>query len=346
MKHKILIAGSGKTALDIGSFFLEKGHEVCWVTGSETQKTKVDRHLGRLERRQNILSGPKERSFSGSCCLVTDCPGSVDIIIESSHENLQKKKELFAALKSSTTKQTLLFSNSSSFLPETIAQNCFGAHFLYPLLLTNLVELVVPPVYQDEQYQKSLQLFQENDLDFIEQENNNCFLINRLLLPLQAECFKALRLGIPADLVDEASKCNIFPIGQLSLMDRIGLDIIYAAAVQYTHYLDSHDLDDHHLMIESLKTLVGAGKNGKKNQNGLLQGTPLPWQEDSEATFSTAALRSGLVAKFEERCQRALDNGEISPKKLSLVFARAYQANNCDIDLLQNRVRKDYSRTI
>lgn len=330
---KILIAGSGKTALDIGHFLLERDFEVFWVTGSTEQKSTIDKQLAKFRRRREMFSADIIQPMTGHCYLHGDkqIPG-VDVIIETTSEILVKKQQLFKSLQHLTTPKTLLFSNSSSFFPDSIHPNCFGAHFLFPLLLTNLVELIRPAEYSEERFQQSVTFLKKIDIDFIEQDHSNGFLINRLLLPLQAECLKAVRLGTPAPLVDEASRCGIFPIGQLSLMDRIGLDIIHNAAIQYTNYLETEILPAHEEMLQILEDLIKCGKKGKKNRNGLLVGAPLPWGNNQQENHSLTGWETMFAEKLRSRCRYALIRGEISKKELEIVFNRVYHADPVDLD--------------
>ncbi len=336
---RILIAGSGKTALDIGFYFLEQDHKIHWVTGSQEQHTKVEKQIAKYQKRQRLFSAAPDKQVTANCSLLDclDLP-AVDVVIETSSEILIKKQQLLASLEKFVTPETLLFSNSSSFLPQTIFPHCLGAHFLFPLLLTNLLELIVPPGCSSEKRNQSIHFFRENNLDIITQDSKNGFIINRLLLPLQAECCKAIQQGIPLSTIDEASKCGVFPLGQLSLIDRVGLDIVHSAALQYTCLIEPEDLSNHEIMLETIGRLVQLGKRGKKNKDGLLMGQSLPWVEKPQAETSPAELSSLFFQKLQTRCIQALEREEITPDELTTVFTRVYQVNDfqlSDLDVVR-----------
>ncbi len=336
---RILIAGSGKTALDIGFYFLEQNHKIHWVTNSQEQHTKVEKQIAKYQKRQRLFSATPDTPITANCSLLEflDLP-AVDVVIETSSEILIKKQQLFDSLEKFVTPETLLFSNSSSFLPHTISPRCLGAHFLFPLLLTNLIELIVPPGCSSEILNQSVRFFRDNNLDIIAQDSKNGFIVNRLLLPLQAECCKAIQQGIPLSTIDEASKCGVFPLGQLSLMDRVGLDIVHSAALQYACLIESADLSNHEIMLETLGRLVQLGKRGKKNKDGLLMGKSLPWVENPQAETSSAELSTRFFQKFQTRCIQALEREEITYEELTTVFTRVYQVNDfqlSDLDVVR-----------
>lgn len=334
---RIVIAGSGKTALDIGFYFLDRNHEIHWVTNSSEQKIKVEKQVAKYRKRQLLLSASPDTGIKANCSLLDGIdPAPVDVIIETSSEILIKKQQLFTTFENIISNETLLFSNASSFLPQIIHPQCLGAHFLFPLLLTSLLEFIVPPDCSLERTNKSLQFFRDNDLDIIIQNAQNAFLVNRLLLPLQAECCKAIQHGIPLSTIDEASKCGIFPIGQLALIDRVGLDIVRSAALQYTSSIDPEDLPNHEIMLETIDQLVQLGKKGKKNKDGILMGQALPWDEKPHDQTLSAELASLFFQKLQTRCIQALDRKEITPEELTKVFTRVYQASDFVLsDLLE-----------
>ncbi len=326
----ILIAGSGKTALDIGFYFLERGHDVIWVSGSPDRRKKLEKRLARYEKRRTSLDNGATQG-SASCGLPDDrnLPAA-DVIIESTSEILEKKRRLFISLLEQTTPETLLFSNSSSFQPEKIADGCLGAHFLFPLPITGLVELIIPHGCSPAKVEQARKFLSTNGLDILEQQSGSGFLVNRLLLPLQAECFKALVAGVPAEIVDEASRCSIFPVGQLSLMDTIGLDIIHTAVTQYSRSRPGEASSDLISMVQALDRLILLGKKGRKNRDGLLMGAPLPWH-GQQGVPSYDGLADIFTATFRNRCRQALDEAEISAGDLALVFDRVFQADSFEL---------------
>lgn len=313
-------------ALNIGNFFLENGCRILWTTGSLTQKIKLEKHLDKLKRQRALFATGDEEPLNAECYHLSDrnIP-KPDIIIESTRESLVEKQKLFSTLAALIDERTMLFSNSSSLLPDLIHPKCLGAHFFFPVILMGFIELIIPPNCSAASQERAIRFFSEYGFDIFLQNSNNGFLVNRLLLPLQAECFKALRDGCPAPLVEQASSSDLISRGQLSLMDNIGLDIIHAAAIEYRSLIDPASLVDHELLISSLEELLLLGKKGKKNKNGLLLGDKLPWPGKRQSRDRFIQLQQRLEIQLQLRCKKALDDNEINPSQLGLVCSRIFQ---------------------
>ena len=314
-------------AWTIGDFFLEKGLSVHWVTSSPEQRAELLQRIAKIRRRTAKFFPERQSLFDADChLLAADGIPLPDVIIESTHESSAQKKEALASLSHLITEQTLIFSNSSSLLPRTLHRNCLGAHFFYPVQLTACVELIVPETCHEQRRRESLRFFQENSCDVLEQDENNAFLINRLLLPLQAACLGALQGGIPAKVVDEASKSDLIGLGQLSMMDAIGLDLIHTAAANYRNLAEKTAQADHDLLISGLKRLLDLGKRGKKNKDGLMIGCDLPWPNHTVSAVERQNLQQHLGDTLKEACLQAYRRQNITLDQLQIVCERIFQA--------------------
>ena len=324
---KVLIVGSGKMAWNIGHFFLEKGLSVHWLTSSPEQRAEFLQRLTRARRRMARFFPERLGQFDADChLLASDGIPLPDVIIESTHESSVKKKEVLASLSHLITERTLIFSNSSSLLPRTLHRNCLGAHFFFPVQLTAFIELIIPETCSEQRQRESSRFFYENGCDVFEQDEKNAFLVNRLLLPLQAACLGALQDGYPAKVVDEASKSDLIGLGQLSMMDAIGLDLIHTAAANYLNIAEKTVQADHDLLISGLERLLDLGKRGKKNGDGLLIGRDLPWQNRKVSAVERQNLQKHLGDTLKEACLQAYRRQYITLDQLQIVCERIFQA--------------------
>jgi 3-hydroxyacyl-CoA dehydrogenase len=163
-------------------------------------------------------------------------------------------------------------------------------------------------------------------LHAIVQSPANAFAVNRLLLPLQAEAVRALRAGWPAAVVDGASATPLAPYGQLALMDAVGLDVIAAAVANYRRRLPPGEARDYTELGETLESLLASGKRGKKNRNGFLSGSPLPWAVCAPSPGETAELAYDFRALAASTCTRAIESGDIDAENLDLAFSSLFAA--------------------
>lgn len=313
-------------AINIGLFFLHRSYQLHWLSHSSERLNSIEKTIARTYKRIKCFFPEKLEHFHAGCSLYGSDVPEPDIVIESSRESLAPKQEIFQSLSYLFTEQTLLFSTSSSLLPHTIHSRCLGAHFFYPVELTNIVELISSTHISETVYHRSSQFLRENSLDVIEQDVHSAFLLNRLLLPLQAVCFKALQNGFaPAD-VEAASRSELISFGQLSLMDSIGLDIVKAAAVNYRHFIATIPDQDFNNMLLSLDQLLQMGKVGAKNNNGLLVGTPLPWPQKKKDKKKLHSLRNRFKQLLEDGCREAVQQKKTSKEHLRMSLDRVFHA--------------------
>jgi len=275
----VIVIGSGKIAQDFGARFLAEGSEVTWISRDEKRLSTLGRKIKRLTRRwaRDREGAPPAGSASFALTSAAAALGSTpSIILECVAETLEAKHAAARLAESLAGVETLLLSASSSFLPSEHGPRWLGAHPFYPLELTSLVELVVPRDCDGTREAAAFDVLENLGLDIVTQDERQAFALNRALLPLQAECFAALGEGMAPAIVDEASQLASLPVGQLALMDSVGLDTIRAAASRYTSRLAPLVAASYSPLIEGLELLLAAGKRGKKNGEGLLCGRALP----------------------------------------------------------------------
>jgi len=320
-------------AVNIGLFFLQKEYPVHWLSRSPDQLARLDKTVVKTKKRIKRFFPEQLHSLNASTSLYSSNIPQVDILIESSRESLKDKQQIFASLAHIITKETLLFTNSSSILPHRIHPHCLGAHFFFPLELTQIVELISCNGKEHHHYHQGLAFLTEPGLDVIEQDKETAFLINRLLLPLQTLSFVALKNGFSPEDIEFLSKSELISFGQLSLMDSIGLDIVMAAAMNY-QTLSEQILDpDFNTLISSLDQLVKMGKIGAKNRNGLLMGTPLPWLKKEKNKKQLHSLSKQFKQLLEDGCHEVLRKKAIPAQQLKLCLDRIFHGSRLPHDL-------------
>jgi len=321
----IVVAGSGKMARDLGLFFLGRGHSVSWLSRDEVRLETLERWIRKRVRRLASLFPdwkPGEPAF-----FVVGDPEvpAADVFIESINEEEREKQELLRSLDEIIPPGALRFSNSSSILPATIHPSCAGLHFFYPVELTGFVEAVFPEDFDVRDKERILDLLRESELECVEEGTETAFAVNRLLLPVQNECFRALRTGRAADDVDEATVSDLLPLGQLTLIDNIGLDVVYPAVCNFTSRMGPGISDQYEPLRAGLRELLDIGKRGHKNRDGIRLGQPLPWNGGPEATDGSAPPFDALIrALFLNSCQRALEEELLTAKDLDLALCSLF----------------------
>jgi 3-hydroxyacyl-CoA dehydrogenase len=332
----ILIAGTGKMGRDIGLFLLAKGESVTWASRNNDSVEKHKKSISKAVHRIEIIASVHIPDKNFTVETYGNISGHYDLVIENIIEDLQCKQEIFNQIKSNISEKPILTSNSSSILPERMANNVIGLHFFYPIEMAKIVEVIFPAGVLQSQKEKLLNWLENLGLEYLVQTEKNAFAVNRLLLPVQAEVFNLLISGIPADIVETCSTAGLFPFGQLTFMDSVGLDVLMPAVKNYTErYKGSKDTNFENL-IYGLNQLLTMGKLGRKNRNGLLVGDSLPWKTDLNKTYNEQELEDHFKKIFMITCSNFLADQQFSEKELNLVLNNIFNINKSWRELIKS----------
>jgi 3-hydroxybutyryl-CoA dehydrogenase len=318
---QLLVAGSGKTGRDIGLHFLAAGWGVTWLSRDPGRLAELSRRIGRKVGRPGLPAPAAAFRLVGE-------PGGPDpdLFVETVGEDAAGKRAVFDRVAPLLPSRTVLATNSSSLLPAEVHPRCLGAHFFYPLALTRLAEVVVPDGTPPATADRLPEILRGVGLRTIVQSPRTAFAVNRLLLPLQAAAVRALRAGWPAEVVDRASATPLFPVGQLALMDAVGLDVVAPAVANYLRRLPAGEAHEYAGLRSALEELLALGKRGSKNRDGFLAGAPLPFGAGAAPEGTAADLAQEFRAVARVACERALARGEIGAGDLDLALASLFGA--------------------
>ena len=200
---------------------------------------------------------------------LADC----DLVIESATEREEVKRKIFSALCQSVKPEAILASNTSSISITRLAaatdrpERFIGIHFMNPVPLMELVELVRGIATDDETFEASKAFVTRLHKTYAVAEDFPAFIVNRILLPMINEAIYTLYEGVGSvDSIDRAMKLGAnHPMGPLQLADFIGLDTCLAV-MQVLH---EGLADSKYRPCPLLVKYVEAGWLGRKTQRGF-----------------------------------------------------------------------------
>ena len=162
--------------------------------------------------------------------------GGTDLVIEAATEREDIKNQIFAGLAPSLGENTILTTNTSSLSITRLAaktdrpERFMGFHFMNPVPVMQLVELIRGIATSDETYQTLLDVVKRLGKTAASAEDYPAFIVNRILIPMINEACYALYEGVGSVAsIDASMKLGAnHPMGPLELGDFIGLDTCLA----------------------------------------------------------------------------------------------------------------------
>ena len=258
------VAGLKVIMQDIGEAQLELG--VATISGS----------LDRLIKKEKISEADKQSALSNiSTATPLDALANADIVIEAATENETLKLQIFKQLDQIARKDAILASNTSSISLTRIAgatqsaDRVIGMHFMNPVPMMALVEIIRALQTSDETYSQVHQLSEFIGKVPVEAHDSPGFVGNRILIPMINEAIFTLHEGIAsAEAIDDVMKLGMaHPMGPLALADLIGLD----TCLSVTKVLHEGFGDSKYRPCVLLEQMVDAGYLGRKSGRGFFQ---------------------------------------------------------------------------
>jgi 3-hydroxybutyryl-CoA dehydrogenase len=196
-----------------------------------------------------------------------------DIVIEAATENEQIKREILKKLIPVLKADAIIASNTSSISITRLAAatdrpaKFIGMHFMNPVPLMKLVEVIRGLATDDETYGRVKELAERLGKTTASAEDFPAFIVNRILLPMINEAVYTLYEGVGSvEAIDTAMRLGAnHPMGPLELADFIGLDTCLAVMqVLYDGLADSK-----YRPCPLLVKYVEAGWLGRKSGRGF-----------------------------------------------------------------------------
>lgn len=276
--QKVMVIGAGQMGSGIAQVCAMAGFDVIL---QDLKHEFLDRGVGVIDKNlqrqvdKDRMTSDEKTAILARLQTSTDIQSAseVDIVIEAAVENMEIKSSIFKQLDEIAPAHTILASNTSSLPITEIAaatkrpEKVIGMHFMNPVPVMKLVEIIRGLATADEVYQAIEDMTKKLNKVPVEVNDFPGFVSNRVLMPMINEAIYTVYEGVATpEAVDEVMKLGMnHPMGPLTLADFIGLDTcLYIMEVLHEGFGD-----DKYRPCPLLRKYVKAGWLGKKSGRGF-----------------------------------------------------------------------------
>jgi 3-hydroxyacyl-CoA dehydrogenase/enoyl-CoA hydratase/3-hydroxybutyryl-CoA epimerase len=310
--RRVHVVGAGVMGGDIAAWCALQGLEV----------TLQDREIKYIEpamKRAKSLFKKKLRApnkvAAALARLQADVDGKgiskADVIIEAIFENVEAKRELFAALETEMKKDAVLATNTSAIPLADIASalkkpnRLVGIHFFNPVAKMPLVEVVYDKHTDTDQVDSAAAFCGVINRFPLPVKSSPGFLVNRVLSGYMARAMTLhIERKIPIEVLDRAARSFGMPMGPVELADTVGLDV----CLQVVTLLGGEKTQQEAALLHEK---VDAGLLGRKSGKGFYvweKGKPKHEAKDT-GHYALEEITTSLLQPYFDECEAALADG-------------------------------------
>jgi 3-hydroxybutyryl-CoA dehydrogenase len=256
------ISGLSVLMSDIKEEFVERGFSA------------IEKSLDRIVKKGKLSEKNKQTILGRieGTTTISDM-AKAHFVVEAATEDESLKLKIFRELDETCPEGIILSSNTSSISITKIAgatkrpENVIGMHFMNPVPMMQLVEVIRGLATSDETFQATNDLAVTLGKTPVTANDFPGFIANRVLMPMINEAVYALFEGVgKAEDIDQVMKLGMnHPMGPLALADLIGLDTCLAIMKVLHEGLG----DDKYRPCPLLCKYVDAGWLGRKSGRGF-----------------------------------------------------------------------------
>jgi len=280
MGKVIGVVGSGTMGNGIAQVAARAGYTVILCDVKEEfllrGTSAIDKSLQRDVDKQRLTAEEKGKII-GQIDTTTELEAlsGASFVVEAVTEDLNVKTELFKALDRITPPAAVLASNTSSIsitklgATTTRPDKVIGMHFMNPVPVMKLVEVIRGIATSNETYEKVRELAEKLGKTALDCNDSPGFVSNRVLMPMINEAVFTLYEGVATrESIDGIMQLGMnHPMGPLQLADFIGLDVCLAILnVLYDGFGDPK-----YRACPLLRRYVDAGWLGRKTGRGFYE---------------------------------------------------------------------------
>jgi 3-hydroxyacyl-CoA dehydrogenase/enoyl-CoA hydratase/3-hydroxybutyryl-CoA epimerase len=273
--RRLGVLGAGFMGAGIASIAVQQGTS---VRIKDTDLSRIGKGLAairgvlqeRLTRRQ--LTRQQFDDYLSLAGGTTDYSGfeSADLVIEAVFEDLDLKHRVLQEVEPAMRDDAVYASNTSTIPIARIAEaaqrpdRVLGMHFFSPVHRMPLLEVIVTPATAPEATVTAVAYGKKLGKTVIVVHDGPGFYTTRTLSAYMNEAGRLLDEGASIESIDDALVDFGFPVGPITLLDEVGIDVGGKVGIVLTEAFGARMAPP-----ESMRKVVAAGRTGRKGNNGF-----------------------------------------------------------------------------
>ena len=273
--HTLAVLGAGFMGAGIASIAVQQGTSVRL---KDTDTTRIGKGLAsvrgvlqeRLTRRQ--ITRVQLDDYMSLVGGTTNYSGfeSADLVIEAVFEDLALKHRVLEEVEPALDSTAIYASNTSTIPIASIAgaakhpERVLGMHFFSPVHRMPLLEVIVTPETAPDATVSAVAYGKSLGKTVIVVNDGPGFYTTRTLSAYMNEAGRLLDEGASIDSIDEALVDFGFPVGPITLLDEVGIDVGGKVGLVLSEAFGSRMAAS-----EAMRRVVAAGRTGRKGGKGF-----------------------------------------------------------------------------
>ena len=246
---------------DIKQEVIDAAYRLIWKSISKKIKYKS---ITKMQSEQQISKVNGQLSY--------DNFETADIVIEAVLEEMSLKKRIIDDIQKHGKEDVIIATNTSSLSVTEMMKHAqkpemvIGMHYFSPVPKMPLLEIVKTEKTAEWVIASCYEMGLRQGKTVIVVQDGPGFYVNRILAPYTNECLTMLDEGLAIETVDKAMLKKGFPVGPITLLDEVGLDIAAHVTESSRTFAETKK---GFTVNDAVVRMNTDGRKGKKNKKGF-----------------------------------------------------------------------------
>lgn len=248
---------------DISDESLEKAHKNLWKSFNKKVKRRILKSVDAETKMNKIAFTKNYEGFN-----------STDLVIEAVFEDLNIKHKVIQELEENISEETIVATNTSALPIADVAkgsknpENVIGMHYFSPVPKMPLLEIIKTDKTADWVTATALDVGIKQGKTCIVVKDGPGFYTTRILAPFINEALLLMEEGVPPLQIDKAMKDFGYPVGPITLIDEVGIDVgAHIMKGGLKEMFDKREVEISGVLLKMFEK----GYKGRKNNKGFLK---------------------------------------------------------------------------